>query len=63
MAPRRKKKPESRRAAELKRRCLDDFNRLKVSFAELLKEVGAMETIRFSNALHVVDSMGLRAPW
>ena len=58
------KKPASRqRADELKRRCVDDFKRLKISFADLLKEVGSEETLQFAVTLHAIDSIGLKFPW
>lgn len=57
------KKESKQRADELKRRCVDDFKRMKVSFEDLMKEVGPMETLKFAQALHVIDTIGLKAPW
>jgi hypothetical protein len=51
------------RVDELKRRCADDFKRLKTSFEDLMKEAGAIETLKFAQALHVIDAIGLKLPW
>ena len=59
----KKSKGSRQRADELKRRCVDDFKRLKVSFQDLLKEVGAQEVLQFVQTLHTIDSVGLKYPW
>ncbi len=58
-----RKSPYRRRADELKSRCVDDFKRLKISFADLLKHVGPEETLQFAVTLHAIDSIGLKFPW
>lgn len=57
------KKEDRQRADELKRRCVDDFKRMKTSFEDLMKEVGPAETLQFAQALHLIDTIGLKFPW
>lgn len=54
---------DKRRVEELKRRCVDDYKRMKVSFKDLLGEIGPDELLKFAHSLHLIDSIGLKLPW
>ena len=57
------RRPDKRRVEELKRRCSDDFQRLKVSVEQLALEAGAMETVSFGYTMWLLDKIGLKSPW
>ena len=56
-------RPDSRRIEDLKRRCQDDFQRLKVSVELLAFEIGPLETMDFAHTMWTLDKIGVKSPW
>lgn len=55
--------PNLGRIEELKRRCNEDFQRLKVSVELLAFEIGPLETMNFAHTMWTLDKIGLKSPW
>lgn len=55
--------PNRGRVEELKRRCCDDFKKLKLSIELLALEAGFIETMNFARAMWTLDRIGLKSPW